>query len=297
MTKTLAQKVPSVVIALLLWSLVAAVPVAADLRVESTIIATNSQGIGGGEVESITYLKGAWLRREAAGEGRIASILADKIIILNRLTGERLSLYVDDKVYRVDTLPDVNCGPEWIADMRMLGQSASPIPATVTFPDSSIEVLGHSAQLVQIAIAPTNAPGGSRTLLRFWMTSDYAEVFGADYRKDLFCDDADEGVTNRDDFAAAWGRQFSLSREAVDSIREHVEGYPLKMEILGGQTGGVKTSTVITTVKIDQSDLPDSLFAPPSDYKPYEGKAEELWKSMKQSLQKDFESKDSGENN
>lgn len=259
----------------------------ADVKLVSSIVATNSRGIGGGTVQSITYLKGPWLRREAAGEGRIVDILADKIIILNRDTGERLSLYVGKKVYRVDTLSPVFCGPEWVADMRMLGQSQSPTPANVSFPDTTLEVLGFPTNLVQIEIAPPGLPNRPGTLLRFWMSSDYAQVFGAKYRADLFCGDEGKGGSDREDFAAAWQKQFSLSPEATEAIRAKARGYPLKMEILSGNAGGVKTSTVIEVVSIDHAPLPDSLFMPPADYQPYEGKAEELYELMKNSLEKD----------
>lgn len=247
-------------LALSLW----APKAVADLRIESTIEVRTPTTCD--SLSAVTYLHGPWLRREVWGTGALSRIFGKSIQIVNRRTGAALTLYPEEKRYARDSLGPQVCRPEAIVDLRFLGSVQSHAAATVSRPDTNIQVLGARARAVQVNVRPGSSQREG-TRIRIWTTTDYDVLFGPDYAADLFCGPEDSSAAGLGPLALSWQEQFRLTEADAGLMAKCLVGYPVKVESLYGPDSASFSSTTIQTTQVGLGDLSDSLFLPPPDFR------------------------------
>jgi hypothetical protein len=196
----------------------------------------------------------------------LAGMLEDKTTILNRSTGESLTLLAEARQFKLDTLDSVSCGLEEMVDLSWLGVNRGSLTARLSLPDSSMTALGCELRPVEIELSPKGLTYAGHTTLRLWMCSSYETVFGQSFRQDLFCGNAPDDSASLLRMSASWQARLGLSDEDAAEVRNRVRGIPFVMESVSLRDSVVLASTTITMTAISSDPLPDSLFAAPAGY-------------------------------
>jgi hypothetical protein len=196
----------------------------------------------------------------------LASVLGEKTAIVNRATGETLSLYPEEKNYQIDTLDGASCGLEDMVDLGWLGVNRGRLSATLSFPDSEMTICNCTLQPVQIEMTPKGLPYAGRTTLRLWMCSDYQSTFGPSFLDDLFCGQTPDDSASLDHMSKSWQEQLGLSDADANEVRLRVRGIPFLMESHSWRDTTFLNTTSITMTSVKTEALHDSLFAPPRGY-------------------------------
>jgi hypothetical protein len=245
----------------LVWVGVPGSGVRADVMIASTI--TTQTANTDNRIETVTYLKGPWMRRETSAKGDLADFMGESLEIHNRITGEWYRVYVDLEDYALDTVTHPICDVAAILDFRLLGRIKAGNEGHVRVLDERRLMLACETQAVQVDLE-AGSHGG--TTIRFWLAKDTDSLFGADQEQNLSC----VATTDRQEVAAQlqarWQKQFRLSDDDAALFAAHMQGYPLLVESFAGPEEKPITTTMITTDSVRTTRLPDSLFAPPSRF-------------------------------
>jgi hypothetical protein len=215
------------------------------------------------QILAATYIKGPWLRRESQGEGVLADLLGARIEITNRQSGETFRLYPDHRDFTVDTSAEPSCGAAHTLDWRMLGRVRPGTRARLHVPDTTRVIQGCEVSLLQVEVP---AARGGTTILDIWVCPDYRALFGPGGGSELFCGDSTRRLTDHAGLAESLRRQFRLSAEDEEVLRQHLGGYPLRIESVSTLAASV-SRTLIRLDGWSKDDLPDSLFRPPTGYR------------------------------
>jgi hypothetical protein len=237
--------------------------VQADVMIASTI-ATQTANTEN-RIQTVTYLKGPWMRRETAAQGDLADFMGESLEIHNRVTGEWFRVYADLEDYAVDTVARPVCDVAAVLDFRLLGRIKAGNQGHVRVLDERRTMLASETRAVQIELDAGNHGG---TTIRFWVAGDVEALFGSDQETDLFCAALvdREAVTAR--LQERWQKQFRLSETDAELFAAQMQGYPLLVESFAGPEENSMSTTTITTDSIRTVRLPDSLFRPPAHFDP-----------------------------
>jgi hypothetical protein len=214
-------------------------------------------------IQTVTYLKGPWMRRETAAQGDLADFMGESLEIHNRVTGEWFRVYADLEDYALDTVARPVCDAAAILDFRLLGRIKAGNQAHVRVLDECREILASETRPVQIELDAGNHGGST---IRFWVAGDTEALFGSGREMDVSC----ATLVDREAVSARlkqrWQKQFRLSDSDAALFAARMRGYPLLVESFAGPEEEPMTTTTITTDSVRTARLPDSLFRPPARF-------------------------------
>jgi hypothetical protein len=235
--------------------------VRADVMIASTI--ATKTATTDDRIQTVTYLKGPWMRRETAAQGGLADFIGRSLEIHNRVTGAWYRVYADLDEYALDTVTEPVCAVAAVLDFRLLGRIKAGNRGRVRVLDERREMLGCETRAVQVEL-DAGEHGG--TTIRFWVADDLETLFGARQESDLFCAALVDRAAVDARLQARWQKQFRLSAADAAVFAAQMQGYPLLVESFAGPEDNPITTTRITTDSIRTARLSDSLFSPPGQF-------------------------------